>query len=192
MKVPDWSHCGLLTDTLRRMDGFWSNALANLIGTFVGAGLALLTAFYSSLRDKKERDRRLIQSVIDRLYRSRALRPDQAGDDGDSEDRKFCTDSILATRDRIATVSDDLSVRAMGFRALEAMYVACLRYLSRVRRNPNNYVDELMSLREALVVQIEALCASDKEMHRRLPGGADQDEAVDLAPASVGSPRLSS
>jgi hypothetical protein len=178
------------------MDGFLSNALANLIGTSVGAGLALATALYLSSRDKKIRDRRLIQSVIDRLHRSRALRPNQTGGNGDSPDvtadREYCAKSILATRDRIATVSDELSVRAMGFGALEKMYVACLRYLSRVRRNPNNYVDELMGLREALVVQINALCKSDKEMHRRLPGGADQDEAVDLPPVSVGSRGLSS
>jgi hypothetical protein len=182
------------------MDGFLSNALANLIGTFVGAVLALAIALYLSSRDKKIRDRRLIQSVIDRLHRSRALRPNQTGGDGDSPavtaDREYCTKSILTTRERIAAVSDELSVRAKGFGGLEAMYLACLRYLSRGKRNPHNYVGELMRLREALVVQVDALCASDKELHRRLPGGADQDEdqdeVVELAPGSVGSPALSS
>ncbi len=159
------------------MGGFWGNVIANLIGTFVGAGLALAIAQYLSSRGETMRDRRLVQSVIDRLHRSRALRPDQTGGQGDSPaistDRQRCTESILTTRNRIAAVSDELSGRAKASGALDAMHLACLRYLSRVERDPHNYVDALMSLREALVVQVDALCASDKELHRRVPGGAD-------------------
>jgi hypothetical protein len=92
-----------------------------------------------------------------------------------------------------------LSGRAKGFDALEAMHLACNRYLSRVDRDPNNYVDALLELREALVEQVDALCASDKELHKRspgcadrknLPGCADGNEVMEFA--SLGSPGLSS
>lgn len=158
------------------MDGFWGNTLASLIGTFVGAGLALASTQYWTWRGERMRDRRLLQSVIDRLYRSRALAPDQTGGHGNSDridqDRIRCTRSVIATRNRIATVSDELSGHAKGTAPLNTMYVACLQYLTRADRQPDNYVDALMALRHVLEAQVDVLCSSEKGLHYRDPGTA--------------------
>lgn len=166
------------------MDGFLGNLLATLVGTFLGAGLALWAAHAQAKRTDTVRDRRLTQSVIDRLYRSRALRPKQVGGvrgtEWDREDRKRCTASVITTRERIAYVSDELSVGAKASIELGRMHVACLRYLSREEREPAQYVSALMVLREALAKEVNALCDRDKQLQRRIPGAGDLENPLEL------------
>ena len=88
------------------MTAFWESVASNIIGTFVGAGLALLTSFFIVRHGETRNDLRLLQGLIDRLYRSRALRPNQVTLPFDSpevrENERRCAKSVLATRDRRA------------------------------------------------------------------------------------------
>jgi hypothetical protein len=156
------------------MDGFLGNTLANLVGTFVGAALALWAALRSTKHAARERDRQLLQSVIDRMYRSRALRRDQYGGLGDSPqdwlDRERCARSVEVTRDRIAASSDGLSAGRPEVAILDNMHAACLRYMSHASRDPYNYVEALNILRAELLDQVEALCDENSTLTRRYPG----------------------
>jgi hypothetical protein len=159
------------------MDAFWENVAANIIGTFVGAGLALLTSFFVVRYGETKNDLRLLQALIDRLYRSRALRPGQVPVPFDSpevrENERRCTKSVLATRGRIAITSDGLSSHSDAFDELDAMHVACLRYLNDVEDDRSRYIAGLMALRSELAPQVAALCERYPGLRWRDIGTAD-------------------
>lgn len=159
------------------MGGFWENVASNVIGTFVGAGLALLTSYLVVRHGEAKNDTRLIQGLVDRLYRSRALRPNRPPVDYElpeiREDQRRCTKSVLTTRNRIAFVSDELSTHSQAFDELDRMHVACLRYLNAVDDEPSRYVDALMELRAELQPQLEQLCAATRGVQWREIGTAD-------------------
>ncbi len=156
---------------------FWLGLVSNIIGTFVGAGLALLTTFWVVRSGEKKNDVRLIQAVVDRLYRSRALRPGRVPGDYSlesvREDQRRGTKSVLATRDRIALTSDELSTHSNAFDELDAMHLACLRYLNAVEDDPSRYVEALMELRAELEPWLRRLCEVTKGVVWREIGTAD-------------------
>ncbi len=158
------------------MGAFWESVASNVIGTFVGAGLALLTSFFVVRHGETKDDLRLLQGLIDRLYRSRALRPNQvAGPDSpvDQENQRRSTKSILATRDRIAVTSDSLSGHSDAFDELDRMHIACLRYLNDVQDDPSRYISSLMTLRAQLEPEVARLCARYRALQWREIGAAD-------------------
>jgi hypothetical protein len=159
------------------MTAFWESVASNIIGTFVGAGLALLTSFFIVRHGETRNDLRLLQGLIDRLYRSRALRPNQVTLPFDSpevrENERRCAKSVLATRDRIAFTSDELSGHSDAFDELDRMHVACLRYLNDVEDDPSRYIGSLMTLRDELEPEVAALCARYGALRFREIGAAD-------------------
>ncbi len=163
--------------------GFLSNAAANLVGTLVGAGLAVWTAYIANSRSDRQRDRRLLQSLIDRLHWTRALRPNQVGGRGGSQrdavDRDRCTRSIRKLRERIHVVRDGLSGRTAETPELDAMLLACLGYLRRETREPDDYVALLMRLRAALAREMDALCDKDQTLRRQVIGAGDEANLLD-------------
>ncbi len=159
------------------MNEFWLGVGSNIIGTFVGAGLALLTSFLVVRRGERKNDVRLIQAVVDRLYRSRALRPGRVPGDYSlaavQEDQKRGTKSVLATRNRIALTSDELSTHSHAFDELDAMHLACLRYLNAIEEDPSHYVESLMELRSELEPWLRRLCDQTPGVQWREIGTAD-------------------
>ncbi|HOC13986.1 MAG TPA: hypothetical protein PLL50_10430 [Propionicimonas sp.] len=159
------------------MSAFWEGVASNVVGTFVGAGLALLTSFFVIRHSETRNDLRLLQALIDRLYRSRALRAGQlatAFDTPDArENERRSTKSVLATRDRIAFTSDSLSGHSDAFDELDRMHVACLRYLNDVQDDPSGYIAGLMMLRSQLEPEVTALCERYRTLHPREIGAAD-------------------
>lgn len=159
------------------MNAFWESVLANVIGTFVGAGLALLTSYLVVRHEETRNDLRLLQALIDRLYRSRALRAGQVSVPFDSpdaqENERRSTKSVLMTRDRIAVTSDDLSRHSDAFDELDRMHLACLRYLNDVQDDRSTYIDALMRLRAELEPEVTALCARYPSLQWRDLGAAD-------------------
>jgi hypothetical protein len=159
------------------MGTFWESVASSLIGTFIGAGLALLTSFLVVRHGENRNDARLIQSLVDRLYRTRALRPDRPPADYNlpeiQEDQKRCTKSVLTTRNRIAFVSDELSTHSQAFDDLDAMHLACLRYLNSIDEDPSRYVQLLLELRAELEPPLKQLCAETRDVHWREIGTAD-------------------
>jgi hypothetical protein len=159
------------------MVAFWESVASNVIGTFIGAGLALLTSFLVVRRGEEKNDARLIQSLVDRLYRMRALRPDRPAVDYSlpeiQEDQRRCTKSVLTTRNRIAYVSDELSTHSQAFDELDAMHVACLRYLNAIDDDPSRYVELLRDLRAELKPQLEQLCSGIRGVQFREIGTGD-------------------
>lgn len=172
------------------MNAFWESVASNVIGTFVGAGLALLTSFFIVRHGETRNDLRLLQGLIDRLYRSRALRPNQVAVPFDTmevrENERRCAKSVLATRDRIAFTSDELSGHSDAFDELDRMHVACLRYLNDVEDDPSRYISSLMTLRSELEPEVGALCARYGALKFRRIGAADLRNRVtvpgELAP----------
>lgn len=159
------------------MNAFWESVASNVIGTFVGAGLALLTTFFVVRHGETKNDLRLLQALIDRLYRSRALRANQVPGPFDTpearENERRSTKSVLATRDRIALTSDELSGHSDAFDELDRMHVACLRYLNDVQDDPSRYIQCLMTLRSELAPEVERLCDRYHSLQRREIGAAD-------------------
>ena len=159
------------------MNAFWESVASNIIGTFVGAGLALLTSFLVVRHGETRQDLRLLQGLIDRLYRSRALRSHQVELPLDSpaarENERRSTKSVLATRDRIAFTSDELSGHSDAFDELDRMHVACLKYLNDVQEDPSRYIASLMTLRAELEPEVERLCARYRTLQYREIGAAE-------------------
>jgi hypothetical protein len=50
------------------MSAFWESVAANIVGTFVGAGLALLTSYLVVRHGETRNDLRLLQALIDRMH----------------------------------------------------------------------------------------------------------------------------
>jgi hypothetical protein len=141
---------------------FVDNTLANVIGTFVGAALALLSTWWLRRRATKARERRILQGVLDRLYRSRAIRPGRCRPEGaltptERVDFERCARSIVDTRDRIAAVGDEIEMYAGVTPVLDAMYAHCLDYLDASETDHTRYVTELMELRSALEIDARDL-----------------------------------
>lgn len=159
------------------MGAFWESVASSVIGTFIGAGLALWTSFLVVRHQETKNDARLIQSLVDRLYRARALRPDRPPVDYGlpeiQEDQKRCTKSVLTTRNRIAFVSDELSSHSPAFDELDAMHLACLRYLNAIDEDPSRYVQLLAELRTELRPPLERLCSETRGVNWREIGTAD-------------------
>jgi hypothetical protein len=177
------------------MSPFWEGVASNVIGTFVGAGLALLTSFFVVRYGETRDDLRLLQGLIDRLYRSRALRANQVEVPFDSpefnspwarENERRSTKSVLATRDRIAFTSDELSGHSDAFDELDRMHLACLRYLNDVQDDPSRYITGLMTLRAELEPEVQRLCARYHALQWREIGAADMRNraGVPLEPSS--------
>jgi hypothetical protein len=161
-----------------RMGGFTSNLVANLLGTFVGAGLALYGSWWLERRSVAARERSQLQGLVDRLYRSRALapsrvrlRPDEPLSAAEVTDRERCAESIIATRDRIGSIAEGLSVHIGAAPLLDRMYVSCLHYLVQAER-PARYVDELMTLRAEVVLLLDELSTAVPSLTMREPGTA--------------------
>ncbi len=172
------------------MNAFWESVASNVIGTFIGAGLALFTSFLVIRHSEVQNDLRLLQALIDRLYRSRALRAGQVQgvfDEAAQENERRSTKSILATRNRIALTSDELSSHSDAFDELDRMHVACLRYLNQTEDDPSGYITSLMTLRAELAPEVERLCARYKALRWREVGAADlRDRGGGEQPAPPG------
>jgi len=159
------------------LETFWDGVLSNIIGTFVGAGLALMTSYLVVRHGETRNDLRLLQALIDRLYRSRALQagqvpsPFESADEHENERRS--TKSVLATRNRIAVTSDELSAHSDAFDELDRMHLACLRYLNTVQDDRSAYVAALLRLRAELEVEVVALCERYSALQYRDVGAAD-------------------
>jgi hypothetical protein len=157
--------------------GFISNLVANLAGTFVGVGLALLGTWWLERKYVASRERSQLQGLVDRLYRSRAIAPGRSRPRGgalspaEETDRERCAQSVIATRDRIAAISERLTVYLDVVPVLDRMYVACLHYLERAEE-PTRYVDALMTLRADLVTHLDEVKALVPGLVMRDPGTA--------------------
>lgn len=174
--VPSVSAC---SDVRRgpSISAFWSNVLANLIGTFVGAGLALLTNRMVMRNAARERELRLLQSIVDRLSRSRALtrpcdfpRRTSSLTDFEVVDRDRCTLSVLGSRDRVARVIDELSSDSQALGPLNEMHAAFLDYLNHVEQHPEDYERALGLLGQRLSQEEQALARVYPDLALRAPG----------------------
>ena len=159
------------------MADFMSNTVANLVGTFVGAGLALWSAWWLEQRRIASRELRLLQGLIERLHRSRAIAPGRTRASGpltvkEQRDIDRCAQSVIATRDRIAAVRDELSVHQHAAEILERMFVYCLTYLDISDEVPESYVEALMALRRELASQLNELQQSVPSLVPKEPGTA--------------------
>lgn len=148
---------------------------SNLVGTFAGAGLALLSSWGLTRASTRRTEHRLVQSVIDRLARSRALthQPvDQRGplNTAQQEDLRRSTESILATRQYIERVLADLAVGSHATPFLEDVYGACAIYLRRVETEPETYATALADLAARLAGSVRDLCRTDRRLVDRRPG----------------------
>ncbi len=157
---------------------FLADAAANLVGTFVGAVLAILSA-WAGYRIKQSRDEiRKLQRLIDRMYRSRALRPKPLTSRRytplNTEERghyQTVTSAIFTIRHLIEDAANTFSPKAKATPVLDDMYAAVLEYLNAIEVDDRDYLNESMRLREALV----AAQARLKQLHAALvlrePGG---------------------
>lgn len=158
------------------MQDFVTNAGANLVGTFVGAALALLSAWWVRQRDRRASDRRELQSLITRLHRMRALVPVEDTRPRDTtgefrEDFARCNSSVLAARDRAAAVCDGLA-SSRGYAIADRFVGHCLDYLDGVDLDPDNYVALLMVLRARAFDVVRELVAALPELQPLEPGRA--------------------
>jgi hypothetical protein len=162
------------------MSGFWSNTVSNLVGTFVGAGLALLSAWYVATRDRARSEAQSLQRLVDRIYRSRAYWPVPIGPvrthplaADEQADFERVTASILITRALIEKAADSLDPKRKSVAILDDIYVAILKYLNATEVNAHDYVNESMRLREELVLGEQRLKQLHPKLILRLPGTAE-------------------
>jgi len=162
------------------MSDFWSNTAANIVGTFVGAALALLSAWAIAKRDQAHSEAQSLQRLIDRIYRSRAYRPVPTGpvqadplNEAQQADFERTTASVLVTRSLIERAADSLDSKRKSVGVLDDMYVATLNFLNATEVNPRRYVHELMQLRQELISCEERLKQLHPKLTFREPGTAE-------------------
>jgi hypothetical protein len=166
------------------LSGFWADVVANLIGTFAGAGLALLSSWVLSMRVARRRETRLLQSIIDRLARSRVFTHTDVGDHvgalsaGQVEDSRRSTESILASREHIGLAMSEFGADSDVRQALEDMYGACALYLHSVENDPNGYVRAICDLREVLGGMERELHQLRPRLRLKMPGESAFPAAV--------------
>lgn len=157
---------------------FLVDASANLLGTFVGAGLALLTAALVKRAEQRRAEMSRLQRLIDRIYRSRALtlKPTTSPRVAElsAEERghfQRVTSSIFTIRNLVEEAAGTFHPKAPAVPVLDDMYAATLDYLNAIEFDNRDYLNESMRLREALIAGEARL----KRLHRSLvvrdPGG---------------------
>ncbi|WP_143590732.1 hypothetical protein [Thermoactinospora rubra] len=166
------------------MDDFISNAAANLVGTFVGAGLAFLTAWAVARRQQALSEISKLQRLIDRIYRSRALRkvPRTAArsaelNEYERADCERVTRSIFTIRSLIEDAANTFNAGASTVSVLDDMYGATLDYLNAIEIDDRNYINEVMRLREALLEGERRLKQLHPKLVLREPGGIEPEVA---------------
>ncbi len=128
------------------------------------------------MRAARRRETRLLQSVIDRLARSRVFTHTDAGDHvgalstGQVEDSRRSTESILASREHIALAMSELGADSGVRQILEDMYGACALFLRSVEDHPNGYVRAICDLREVLWGMERELHQLRPRLRLRMPG----------------------
>jgi hypothetical protein len=157
------------------MSGFWGNVIANLIGTFAGAGLALLSSWAITRRVARSNEAKLLQGTIDRLGRSRVFTHMDIEHSGaispeEEEDLRRSTESVLASRDYISRVITDLGIANPAVPILEEMHVACALYVRSIEEYPTEYVRALVDLRGVLLELERDLCRINTHLRLREPG----------------------
>lgn len=162
------------------MSGFWSNTISNLVGTFVGAGLALLSAWIIAKRNQARSEVQSLQRLVDRIYRSRAYWPIPIGPErtnplnvDEQADFERVTASMLITRELIEKAANSLDPKRKSIAILDDMYVAILKYLNATEVNACDYVNESMRLREELVLSEQQLKKLHPKLIFRAPGTAE-------------------
>lgn len=162
------------------MSGFWSNTISNLIGTFVGAGLALLTAWIIAKRNRARSEAQSLQRLVDRIYRSRAYWPRPVGpvrtnplNAAEQADFERVTASILTTRELVERAANSLDPKRKSVAILDNMYVAVLKYLNATEVNACDYVNESMRLRKELMSSEQQLQKLHPKLIVREPGTAE-------------------
>jgi hypothetical protein len=173
------------------MSGFWSNTISNLVGTFVGAGLALLSAWIIAKRGRTRSEAQSLQRLIDRIYRSRAYWPIPIGpvrinplNADEQADFERVTASILITRQVIEKAANSLDPKRKSVAILDDMYVATLKYLNATEIDACDYVNESMRLREELILSEQQLKGLHPKLIFRAPGTAELADR----PANSGGP----
>ena len=154
--------------------GFPSDSLASLIGAAVGIVLGLQVDRWKMRRDSKDRDRRLIQNLVNGLAGKRAFgHPDDIGLVDDPPDRERCLSSILDARARIARVCDEVVALPEVVPILREMENDCMAYLNYVERHEDAYAVALIRLRDRLTVHELGLKVIVRELDLVRPGARD-------------------
>jgi hypothetical protein len=157
---------------------FLVDASANLLGTFVGAGLALLTAALVKRAEQRRSELTRLQRLIDRIYRSRALTQKpmttQRVAQLSTEERghfQRVTSSIFTIRNLIEEAAGTFHPKATAVPVLDDMYAATLEYLNAIEVDDRDYLNESMRLREALIAGEARLKRLHGSLVLRDPGG---------------------
>jgi hypothetical protein len=160
------------------MSEFASDAAANLIGTFVGAALAFLTAWLFARRQRTQSEIGKLQRLFDRIYRSRALTeyartaPRAAAlTELERLDSERITGAVFTIRSLIEDAANEFDARSPVVAVLDDMYGAVLEYLNAVEIDNRDYVNEVMRLRESLREGELKLKQLHPQLVFREPGG---------------------
>lgn len=159
------------------MDGFLGNTLANVIGTFVGAALAIFSARYAEGRQKRSANFNELQRVVDRLADARALTkfPKSSPRTGPlsdylRNDEMRVRSSVLNLRHMLGDALHNISKDDLSVRHLREMQGACSRYLNYVESCPGDYENAVQHLRDRLRAGTHAIFRNDMMLKLREPG----------------------
>lgn len=160
------------------MDDFFGNTLANIIGTFVGAVLAIFSARQAERRQQRSADFNELQRVVDRLADARALTkfPKSSSPRTEPlaahalEDEGRVRASVLTLRRMLGDAIHNISKNDPSIPHLGEMQGACSRYLNYVELHPRDYENAVQHLRDRLYAGIYAICRNDTILRIREPG----------------------
>jgi len=161
------------------MDGFLSNTWANLVGTFVGAALAIFAARRAERRHRRSTDVNELQRVIDRLADARALtkfpksRPRTHPLSASAqEDEARVRLSVLNLRQMLADALHNISKDDPSLGHLRDMQGACSRYMNYVEVYPSDYENAVQHLRDTVLIGLHAIVAINRRLELREPGSS--------------------
>lgn len=137
------------------MSDFWSNLAANLVGTFVGAGLALISSHIATRNAARRAEAKRAQGIVDHISRARTFARTDYERSGplsqaELDDLNRSTASILTIREHISRTLVEMRPVNPMIPILEDMFGACSLYLRSIEDDPSCYVRAIIDLRDAL------------------------------------------
>ena len=139
------------------MDAFWGNLIVTVIGTFLGAGGAVMAAFLLRIGESRRNEIAALAGLIAELNLRRALAPNSGIMDSAHNPRASTTvdmerasHSVIDIRTRISVVRGSLRTKSLAFSPLNDMTRSCNLYLELSSAAPARYASALEALRDSL------------------------------------------
>jgi hypothetical protein len=151
----------------------WETFWADVLVAVIGAALTVAIAIGSFMLQRRRVEEEALRGLIEEIHRRRAfapVTPVRVPDAADLRDYERVSRSVLDVRNQIRQARDRVRPKAAAHVYLGAMISACNRYLEDSTNEPDNYIFQLMNLREQLEKEITEIAKKSRNLPASKPG----------------------